>query len=67
VDVVLVVAAGLMRLVSLAAGVFFHRPLEGLGGCAAEQLPAFPEQRVPVQRLVHLLTTPWLEQNVILA
>src|SRR5512139_2858697 len=57
-DVDFVVAAGLVRPVTLAAGVVFHGPLQRLGGGAAQQFAPLAEQRVPVVRLVHLATTP---------
>src|SRR6187399_2385161 len=55
-NVNLVVAAGLIRHVALPARVVLHRPLQGFGGAATEQLASLAEQRVPIVRHVHALS-----------
>src|SRR5262249_16310919 len=51
-DVNLVVTARLVGHVALPAGIVLHRPLEWLRA-GADQLTAFPEQRIPKNRDVH--------------
>src|SRR5688572_8447439 len=47
----------LVRHVALAPRIVLHRPLQRLGGRATEQLVSLAEQRVPIVRHVHAMSS----------